>query len=234
MPARVRTKRRSSLAPLKLSTLRPSTYNLRPTELHTVVCPDCQTWQQIVGATTLTIRDHYATDLSGAELAAGQRDRRCSSARRVVVIDIDVATWQRAQDRRISPDAMPAEIRRPTKVLRKIPTPKPPALTQLNPAPATAASAHRAQQEAARTAGERVLRRQFPVRRAAEWAGVRLQVLVADTLRELPLEDALGPIRGAEVPTEGRDTREESRARATARSAKVVLAASPVRPRSAA
>ncbi|MFD4198799.1 hypothetical protein, partial [Amycolatopsis thermoflava] len=64
MPARTRTKRRSALPPLRLSTLRPHLYNLRPDEVATVVCPDCRTWQRIMGDKTLTIRDHYSTDLS--------------------------------------------------------------------------------------------------------------------------------------------------------------------------
>ncbi|MFE4399095.1 MULTISPECIES: hypothetical protein [Streptomycetaceae] len=210
MPARTRTKRRSALPALLISSLRPSTYNLRPAELHTVVCPDCQRWQQIVGATTLTIRDHHGTDLGGAELAVGQRDRRCPSARRVVIIDIDVAAWQRAQDRRVSPDAMPAEIRRPTTVLKKVKAPVAPTVLQIaQPRPAAPAP----------TAAER----------AEQWAGVRLRVLAADIRRELPLEDAVGPIRGAEVPTDHEDTREVSRASAEARTEQAIRAASPVR-----
>ncbi|MFF0415626.1 hypothetical protein ACFYUY_35010 [Kitasatospora sp. NPDC004745] len=62
--------------------------------------------------------------------------------------------------------------------------------------------AAQAQQETSRRASERAMARELPARRAAEWAGVRLAVLAADVQREVPLEDAVGPIRGAQVPTE--------------------------------
>ncbi|MFJ5927618.1 hypothetical protein ACIQF6_33985 [Kitasatospora sp. NPDC092948] len=139
MPARTRTKRRSSLPPLRLSTLLPSSYNVRPDEMHTVVCPSCDSWQRIMGGTTLTIRDHYSTDLSGAELEAGQRDTRCPSARRIVEIDVKIAAWAK----QIEEGSTQVAARRPTKVLRKVPTPKPPALHQLTSAAPTAATARR-------------------------------------------------------------------------------------------
>ncbi|MGW3077881.1 hypothetical protein [Kitasatospora sp. NPDC001132] len=254
MPARTRTKRRSALPAIRISRLRPSTYNLRTGEVRTIVCPDCQTWQRIMGDTTLTIRDHHATDLSGADLAAGLRDRRCPSARRIVLVDLSadkLAKWQKAQDRRISPDAMPAESRRPTAVLKKIKAPAAPALHQLVPAPATADSARRAYEkhrshcsygcttktehgtlhvthctdgerlgatylrllrrepqqrrnrvlyEEIHAAAERARARQFPTRRATEWAVVKQAVANADAQRAKPLVGALGPIRGIEAP----------------------------------
>ncbi|MEE1821237.1 hypothetical protein PUR61_03340 [Streptomyces sp. BE20] len=139
MPARTRTKRRSPLPPLQLSTLLPSHYNLRPDEANAVACPDCQTWQRIMGdqGKTRTIRDHYSTDLSGAELDAGQRDTRCPSARRIVEIDVTIAHWAR----QIEEGTTQVAARRPTTLLRKVPTPQPVALHQLNPAPPTADSA---------------------------------------------------------------------------------------------
>ncbi|MFJ4672806.1 hypothetical protein [Kitasatospora purpeofusca] len=267
MPARTRTKRRSSLPPLKLSTLLPSHYNLRPDEVNTVACPDCQTWQRIMGDKTKTIRDHYSTDLSGAELGAGQRDTRCPSARRIVEIDVTIAQWAQ----QVEEGSTQVAARRPTKVLRKVPTPKPAALHQLAPAAPTADSARRAseahrarcaecsgtetcptglrlegdvrvlryrepQRVAAQARAEQEQRRaerrragQESGRRRAEWAGVRLRVLAADILRELPLGGAVGPIRGVEVPADHEDTREVSRARAEARTEQAIRAASPVR-----
>ncbi|MCX4690726.1 hypothetical protein [Kitasatospora purpeofusca] len=267
MPARTRTKRRSPLPPLKLSILLPTHYNLRPDEANTVVCPDCQTWQRIMGDKTLTIRDHYSTDLSGAELEAGQRDTRCPSARRIVEIDVTVARWAR----QVEEGSTEVAARRPTTVLRRVRAPQPVALHQLDPAPATAASARTAyelhrvrcagctvtetcptglrlegevrvrryrepQRVAAQARAEREQRRaerrrveERPGRRRGEWAGVRLRVLVADILRELPLEGAVGPIRGAAVPTDHEDTREVSRARAEVRTEQAIRAASPIR-----
>ncbi|MFF4384464.1 hypothetical protein [Kitasatospora sp. NPDC001547] len=146
MPARVRTKRRSSLPAIRISRLRPSTYNLRVGEVRTIVCPDCQTWQRIMGDTTLTIRDHHATDLGGAELAAGQQDRRCPSARRIVLVDLtahEIAKWQKAQDRRIKPDAMPTETRRAARQHYKPQAPVAPAVHQLDLVPVTAGNARR-------------------------------------------------------------------------------------------
>lgn len=254
MPARTRTKRRSSLPAIRISRLRPSTYNLRVGEVRTIVCPDCQTWQRIMGDTTLTIRDHHATDLGGAELAAGQRDRRCPSARRIVLVDLTadkLVKWQKVQDRRMAADAMPAEVRRPTAVLKKIKAPSVPAIIQLVPAPATADSARRAYEthrsrcsygcttttehgtlhvthctdgerlgatylrllrrepqqrrnralyEETHAAAERARARQFPARRAGEWASVEQAVANTDAQRAKPLAGAIGPIRGIEAP----------------------------------
>ncbi|MFD0532400.1 hypothetical protein ACFQ1I_46835 [Kitasatospora arboriphila] len=186
MPARVRTKRRSSHPAIRVSALRPSTYNLRPGEARTIVCPDCQTWQRIMGATTLTIRDHHATDLPGAELEAYQTDRRCPSARRVVLVDLttdEIARWQRVQDRWISPDAMLAETRRAARQHYKLLPPQAPAVHQI---------AERRETVPAPTNAER----------AEQWRRRLPAVLVADTLRSIPLHDAVGPIRGVEVPTE--------------------------------
>ncbi|MFD9061447.1 hypothetical protein ACFVZ3_08015 [Kitasatospora purpeofusca] len=202
MPARTRTKRRSPFPPLQLSTLLPSHYNLRPDEVATVVCPDCQTWQRIMGDQTRTIRDHYSTDLSGAEREAGQRDTRCPSARRIVEIDVTIARWAQ----QVEEGTTQVAARRPTKVLRKVKAPQPSAVL------------HIAQP---RPAGPKLT----AAGRAAQWADVRLRVLAKDILRELPLEGAVGPIRGAEVPTDHEDTREASRARAE----QAVRAASPLR-----
>ncbi|MEU4301949.1 hypothetical protein [Kitasatospora aureofaciens] len=267
MPARTRTKRRSFLPPLKLSTLLPSHYNLRPDEVNTVVCPDCQTWQRIMGDKTLTIRDHYSTDLSGAELEAGQRDTRCSSARRIVEVDVKVAHWAK----QVEEGSTQVAARRATTVLKKIPTPKPAALHQLDPAPATADSArktyethcsrcttctgkshcqdgqrlhrhylhllrlepqHRRERELAAAANrkaERKAAKEAPARRARQWDDVRLRVLAKDILREIPLQDALGPIRGAAVPTDHEDTKKQSQALAKTRTEKAIREASPVR-----
>ncbi|MFJ5122969.1 hypothetical protein [Kitasatospora sp. NPDC088548] len=206
MPARTRTKRRSSLSPLKLSTLLPSRYNLRPDEANTVVCPSCDTWQRIMGdqGKTRTIRDHYSTDLSGAELEAGQRDTRCPSARRIVEIDVKVAHWAK----QIEEGTTQVAARRPTTVLRKIPTPKPPAVLHMaQPRPAVPEP----------TADER----------AEQWAEILLPVFVADALRRIPLHGARGPIFPLALPVGARPI-------AQTPTADEVLAESPMRQRAAA
>lgn len=205
MPARTRTKRRSSLPPLKLSTLLPNRYNLRPDEVNTVVCPSCETWQRIMGDQdkTRTIRDHYSTDRSGAELEAGQRDTRCPSARRIVEIDVKIAHWVK----QVEEGSTQVAARRPTKVLRKIPTPKPPAVFHMaQPRPAVSAL----------TAAER----------AEQWAEVLLPVYVTDALRRIPLHGARGPIVPLALPVGARPI-------AQTPSAGEVLAESPVRKRAA-
>ncbi|MEU3564156.1 hypothetical protein [Kitasatospora sp. NPDC006786] len=183
MPARTRTKRRSALPPLKLSTLRPHLYNLRPDEVATMVCPDCRTWQRIMGIEggTRTIRDHYSTDLSGAELAAGQRDARCPSARRIVEIDVLLARWARD----IEEGTTETAARRPTTVLRKVKTPVAPAvlhIAQGRPAEPT---------ESARQAARK---------RTKGWEAARIDVLVTDAVRQQPLYGARSPLFSLGLP----------------------------------
>ncbi|MFE2727076.1 hypothetical protein [Kitasatospora sp. NPDC059327] len=205
MPARTRTKRRSALPPLQLSTLLPSHYNLRPDEVATVVCPSCETWQRIMGDQdkTRTIRDHFSTDLSGAELEAGQRDTRCPSARRIVEIDVTIAHWVR----QIEEGSTQVAARRPTTVLRKIPTPKPTAVLHMaQPRPAVPAA----------TAAER----------AEQWAEALLPVFISDALRRIPLHGARGPIFPLALPVGALSI-------AQTPYADEVLAASPVRKRAA-
>ncbi|MFF2123483.1 hypothetical protein ACFVXH_39765 [Kitasatospora sp. NPDC058184] len=183
MPARTRTKRRSALPPLKLSTLRPHLYNIRPGEVTTVVCPDCRTWQRIMGIEggTRTIRDHYSTDLSGAELEAGQRDTRCPSARRIVEIDVLLARWARD----IEEGSTETAARRPTTVLRKVKAPTPRAVL------------HIAQ---GRPAGPTESARPAARKRARGWETVRVDVLVTDAVREQPLYGARGPLFSLGLP----------------------------------
>ncbi|MBP0453973.1 hypothetical protein J5Y04_31190 [Kitasatospora sp. RG8] len=199
MPARTRTKRRSSLPSIKLSTLLPSLYNLRPDEVNTVVCPDCQTWQRIMGDKTRIIRDHYSTDLSGAELEAGQRDTRCPSARRIVEVDVTLAHWAK----QVEEGSTQVAARRPTTVLKKVKTPQPPAVLHIaQPRPAVPAP----------TAAER----------ADQWADVLLPVFISDALRRIPLHGARGPIIPLTLPAGARPIAQRP-------TADEVLAASPLR-----
>lgn len=113
-PGRVRTKRTNGRPPLKLSTMAPQDFNVRPGEPMSIACPACRIWRRIMGETTLKIREH-CTD-------SGEHDR-CPGSNQVVIIDIDVRSWQARQDRLLR-DAMPAEIRRPARQFHK-PLPSP-------------------------------------------------------------------------------------------------------------
>ncbi|MCU7827331.1 hypothetical protein [Kitasatospora sp. DSM 101779] len=73
-------------------------------------------------------------------------------------------------------------------------------LQLLRQEPQRRAAQARAEQEQRRA--ERRQAEQHPQRRADEWRRRLPAVFVADTLRRIPLRDAVGPIRGIEVPTE--------------------------------
>jgi hypothetical protein len=88
----------------------PQDFNVRPGEPTSIACPDCRTWRRIMGETTLKIREHCISD----RLADGETHLRCPGSNQVVIIDIDVRSWQARQDRLLR-DAMPAEIRRPAR-----------------------------------------------------------------------------------------------------------------------
>ncbi|WP_052433057.1 hypothetical protein [Streptacidiphilus carbonis] len=107
--SKTRTKRTNGRSPLKLSTLRSDRYNVRPGERRQIACLDCDVWHWIDGETVLKVREHDDKE-------SGQR---CPGSLQVVTVDIDVARWQKQQDRRRNPDALMAESRRPSRVLRK-------------------------------------------------------------------------------------------------------------------
>ncbi len=260
---RTRTTNVSSKLALLLSELPLNSVELTPRAEH-MACPACQTWCPLTthkGSKQWKLVPHH-TAKAGTPGA-----RRCGNSNRLVTIDMPIAVWQEQRAEAVADVA----ARRPTTVLKKVRAPQPVALHQLDPAPATAASArtayelHRArcagctatatcptglrlegdvrvqqyrepQRVAAQARAEQEQRRaerrraeQQPKRRRAEWAGVRLRVLAADILRELPLEGAVGPIRGVEVPTDHEDTREVSRARAEARTEQAIRAVSPIK-----
>ncbi|MGW4694745.1 hypothetical protein ACWEO1_20465 [Kitasatospora cineracea] len=66
-------------------------------------------------------------------------------------------------------------------------------------------------------------------RRSAEWKNVEKVVGAADAARREPLLDAIAPIRGAGVPTDWRDSKEQARALARTRTAAAIREASPLR-----
>ncbi|MFE3501924.1 hypothetical protein ACFXPX_04765 [Kitasatospora sp. NPDC059146] len=132
---RTRTKNISALAPLALSSLPNNQIELTPGAEH-LVCPACKTWCPItgMGGTTPKLVPHH-TD------PAGTLDTRwCANTNRRITADLTVERWaaQRAEV------AAEAGARRPTRVLRKVPTPAVPALSQLRPAEPTADSARAA------------------------------------------------------------------------------------------
>ncbi|MFF2630860.1 hypothetical protein ACFVUN_34495 [Kitasatospora griseola] len=126
---------------LRASKLPAADINLRPGEPVTVVCTDCRTWRRL---THSMIPAHRSTDL-GRELVDAdgrqvRRDTRCPGSGQRIQIDLTVAKWVT----RVEDGLTETAACRPTKVLRKVPTPKPPALHQLAPAAPTATTAHAA------------------------------------------------------------------------------------------
>lgn len=138
---------------LKASKFRSADITLRPGEPVTVICTDCGTWRKLSRS---MIPAHRSTDLGrdlvGADGRQVQRDARCPGSGQRIEMDLTVARWVT----QIEDGLAEVASRRPTTVLRKVPTPKPPAITKLTPAPATAASARAAfYSHSARCAGRK-------------------------------------------------------------------------------
>ncbi|MEU5384376.1 hypothetical protein [Kitasatospora cineracea] len=126
---------------LKASKIPATHITLHPGEPVTVVCTDCRTWRRL---TRGMVPAHRSTDL-GRELVGtdGQqvrRDTRCPGSGQRIEIDLTVAKWRT----RIEDGLTETAACRPTKVLKKMKAPLPPALHQLVPAAPTAATAHAA------------------------------------------------------------------------------------------
>ncbi|WP_380286566.1 hypothetical protein [Kitasatospora purpeofusca] len=271
MSTRTRSRRTYGRAPLKLSELNPADIDMLPGVQLSIVCRDCLTWRRVVGDTDLRVIGHER----------GDGKDRCRGGHRQVQADLTPERWL-ARRRRQQQDALRAETRRPTTVLKKVTAPKPPALHQLDPAKPTADTArraleaHRARCEAASCTsskekrnddrrrvehcpdGERLARRYlslleyepyrrqaaavrrgererldresaagFPQRRESEWKSVRRLVEDVDAGRAKPLEGARGPIVALALPVGARPIGQGP-------TADEVLAASPVRKRTAA
>ncbi|MEW1914483.1 hypothetical protein AB0442_39895 [Kitasatospora sp. NPDC085895] len=173
--SRVRTRHTNGRPALKLSKLPSTHFNVRSGEQFTIICPDCRRWRRVMGSTTLKIKEH-------PEHRDEENSPLCPGSRQLVVIDINVAAWQAEQNRLVR-DAVPAETRRAARQHYK-PLPE--------PAPAVHHMAERRETVPAPTTAER----------ADQWRRRLPAVFVTDTLRRIPLRDAVGPIRGIEVPTE--------------------------------
>ncbi|MCZ1000789.1 hypothetical protein O1M63_26505 [Streptomyces mirabilis] len=107
-PGRVRTERNNRREALKLSTMAPEDYNVRPNETMSIACPDCRTWRRIMGTYDLKIREHCISD----KVAEGQTHERCPGSNQAVdITGIDVRRWQARQDRLLR-EAMPQDNRR--------------------------------------------------------------------------------------------------------------------------
>ncbi|MFI1293370.1 hypothetical protein ACH4VM_33835 [Streptomyces sp. NPDC020792] len=118
-PGRVRTKNTNRREALKLSTMAPEDFNVRPDEVKSIACPDCRTWRRIMGDKVLKIREHCISD----KVAEGEEHVTCPGSDQLVVIDIDVRRWQ-ARQHRLLRDAMPQENRRAARQFYK-PLPSP-------------------------------------------------------------------------------------------------------------
>ncbi|MGW9362202.1 hypothetical protein, partial [Streptomyces diastaticus] len=129
-PGRVRTKNTNRREALKLSSMAPEDYNVRPGEVMSIACPDCRTWRRIMGDKVLKIRQHCISD----KVAEGEKHTICPGSDQLVHVDIDVRRWQATQDRQLR-DAMPQDNRRAAQQFYK-------------PLPAPAAPVSRIQAEA--------------------------------------------------------------------------------------
>ncbi|MDX2521612.1 hypothetical protein PV355_41900 [Streptomyces stelliscabiei] len=118
-PGRVRTKNTNRREALKLSSMAPEDFNVRPGEPKSIACPDCRTWRRIMGDKVLKIREHCISD----KLAEGEKHTGCPGSDQLVVVDIDVRRWQAKQDRLLR-DAMPQDNRRAARQFYK-PLPAP-------------------------------------------------------------------------------------------------------------
>ncbi|MFD5433727.1 hypothetical protein ACFWJ4_16450 [Kitasatospora sp. NPDC127067] len=116
--------RSNSRPALRLSDFRPHQIEMNPGIPFSLICPDCKVWRRINRS---KIQPHFLDDETTYCPASAQR------------VEQDVTPEQWAAQ--IAEGVAEIASRRPTKVLRKVPTPKPPAITQLNPAPATADTA---------------------------------------------------------------------------------------------
>lgn len=127
---RVRTKDTNGRPPLRLSTLPPGEFNIRVGEEKSVLCRECRRSRRIIGNTTLKVIRH------GADRGKQDPGAMCEGSNQLVVIDIDIAAWQRQQDRilRACEDAPLAESRRSTRQHHK-PRPHSPAVTQIQVPP---------------------------------------------------------------------------------------------------
>lgn len=122
-PGRVRTKNTNRREALKLSSMAPEDFNVRPGEVKSIACPDCRTWRRIMGDKILKIREHCISD----KVAEGEKHTACPGSDQLVVIDIDVRRWQTEQNRLLR-DAMPEENRHAARQFYKpLPAPAAPA-----------------------------------------------------------------------------------------------------------
>ncbi|WP_367140716.1 MULTISPECIES: hypothetical protein [Streptomyces] len=171
---RLRSKRTNGREALRLSTVKPEEFNVRPGEQMAMVCQDCRAWHQINGVATLRVAEHRGTDRGH-----GEPDDGCPGSNRLVVVDINVKAWQARQDRLIR-DAMPAENRRAARQFHK-------------PLAAPPVPVHRI---AAPRPAER------KISRTAQWKRVESAVSCVDMQRQEQMAGGVPPVDGPDVTTD--------------------------------
>ncbi|MFF3343198.1 hypothetical protein [Streptomyces flavidovirens] len=94
--------RHNSRAAIKASTMRPEHLNLRDTEPHMAVCPDCNTWHRLKRSMITPHRDNvgvpdekdgprrYRDDLVSSKPSGG---RRCPGSAQRIELDISAEEW---------------------------------------------------------------------------------------------------------------------------------------------
>ncbi|MGK4586173.1 hypothetical protein [Kitasatospora sp. HPMI-4] len=146
------------------------------------------------------------TDLKVIQHGLGNGES-CPGGNQQVQIDITPEQWL-ARRRRQQLEALPAQTRRAARQHFK-PLPAVPGPVHLMATPRPTVEL---------TASERT----------EQWEKLQPHVKDTNDRRAEPLKGAIGPIRGASVPTEQRNTQEQSQALAKARTAQAIREASPL------
>ncbi|MET8102901.1 hypothetical protein ABZV29_41855 [Streptomyces sp. NPDC005236] len=135
---KTRTKKVSPLPAIVASELPHAEIDLTPGREH-LVCPDCTRWTPITGVLgTPKLVPHHT---GSAHVASSKTMHRCTGTNRKVVIDIAIEDWRIERTEAVAIAAATAATRRATKVLRKPRVLPAPAVSQITPAPLSAALA---------------------------------------------------------------------------------------------
>ncbi|MFI6143659.1 hypothetical protein ACIBCC_36395 [Streptomyces griseus] len=135
-PGRVRTKRDNRREPLLLSTIQPQNINVREGEVLTIVCPDCETWRRLMGATQFKIREHCLRGCTG-HTAESEEHPRCPGSNQPVRLDISIEQWGEAM---LAADSTATGRRSARQHFKPIPAPAKPVM-QMSPFPTASGEA---------------------------------------------------------------------------------------------
>ncbi|MFJ4633048.1 hypothetical protein [Streptomyces sp. NPDC088847] len=184
---RTRTKRVSSLPPLKLSKLRPTCIDLRNPLTPVVLCGSCSTWVPVTGIQGGMKGAVYKLVPHHQEEAGTAPGLRCRNSLREITWDMTIPEWVTALEKARA--SREAASRKATPVLPKAFSPR--TNQELNSRQVRGIAA-----------------------RQAEWASVRKDVADTDAARRIVPAGA-SPAEGPEVPLDTLRPRANRPARAT-------------------